>query len=282
MNNDRILDETHLRFMFEENFERLRAENGHSIAPELKEMAWQQVRMYWLKLRHIAEKVTDTEVHLNLPNQRTKSKRPFCIEGIVDIVREGDKTIMYDIKTHELSHVKDHIDIYQDQLNVYAYIWQNLRGQPLNETAVIATPLPAHIKEAVRNTGKDISQLLAACESWDPVVPIPVDPTQVRKTIEEFATTVDDIEENKFSSCDLGTLESRESDRGTFGTRVCRNCDGRFSCSSYREYGKKHKDLSWTKMAAFFDCPIDESELEDEKEVLIPLGENSENEVKEI
>ncbi len=59
--------------------------------------------MYWKKLRHIAEKVTDTEVRLNLPNQTTPKGRGFCVEGVVDIVREDEKVTMYDIKTHDLA-----------------------------------------------------------------------------------------------------------------------------------------------------------------------------------
>src|SRR5689334_20809816 len=99
------LDEQDLREMFDHNFGRLRRENGHSLGRDVQEAAWEEVRFYWRKLRHIAETVTDTEVKLNLPNQKTPKKRTFCIEGIVDIVREGEKVIMYDLKTHELEYV---------------------------------------------------------------------------------------------------------------------------------------------------------------------------------
>ena len=88
------ISEQQLREMFDQNFERLRLENGHSLAPDVREAAWEQVRCYWRKLRHIAETVTDTEVKLNLPNQKTPKKRTFCIEGVVDFVRENEKGTM--------------------------------------------------------------------------------------------------------------------------------------------------------------------------------------------
>ena len=60
----------------------------------------------------------------------------------MDIVREDDRVVMYDIKTHDTEAIKANIEDYERQLNVYAYIWQNLRGQRLDETAVICTQLP--------------------------------------------------------------------------------------------------------------------------------------------
>src|SRR6266852_3480740 len=105
------IEET-MRRKFEENFERLRAESGHTLSPDLKQTAWEQVRMYWRRLPGIAETVTETEVKLNLPNQVTPNEGKFSIEGVVDIVREGERTIMYDIKTHELEYVKSHLDDY--------------------------------------------------------------------------------------------------------------------------------------------------------------------------
>ena len=77
MKDSPSMTERDLKDMFEQNFEHLRAENGHSLSPEVREAAWQQVRLYWSRLRHIAEAVTDTEVELSLPNQKTPKGRPF-------------------------------------------------------------------------------------------------------------------------------------------------------------------------------------------------------------
>ena len=48
---------------------------------------------------------------------------------------------------------------------------------------------------------------------------------------------VDDIEGKKFRPPSVEVLHGTLPGTSTiFATRVCRNCDARFSCSSYREY----------------------------------------------
>jgi hypothetical protein len=244
--------------MFDQNFERLRLESGHSLAPDVRDAAWQQVRLYWRKLRHIAESVTDTEVKLNLPNQKTPKKRVFCIDGVVDIVREQGTVTMYDLKTHDLEFVQENIDLYRDQLNVYAYIWQSLRGERLDGTAVIATPLPDSVSVAMRSGNP--AQIEAALNEWNPVVPITFDAGNVNKTIAEFAKVVDRIEDHEFQPPPLSELTKRDGTNRPFATRVCINCDMRFSCSSYREYARNNKGRGWNKIADFYDLEGDEAE----------------------
>jgi hypothetical protein len=252
------LDEAELHRLFDENFARLRLENGHSLGRDVQVSAWEQVYGYWLKLRHIAETVTDTEVKLNLPNQKSPKGRRFCIEGVVDIVREEEKVTMYDLKTHELQFVRQNLALYRDQLNVYAHIWRHLHGERLDETAIIATPLPDLLAQAIRAGDKaGIERELAR---WEPVVPIPFDDKNVAKTIADFGRVVDQIEDHTFQPPPLKRLEETDGQRGTFATRVCRNCDLRFSCSSYRQYAQKHKDRSWTKYGDFYDQEPEEEE----------------------
>jgi hypothetical protein len=274
MKKQEIISEDMLHAMFIENFERLRAEGGHSLSPEVKDAAWQQVRMYWKKLRHIAEKVTDTEVRLSLPNQTTPKGRGFCIEGVVDIVREDEKVTMYDIKTHDLEFVRANIDFYEEQLNVYAHIWNKLHNQRLDETAIIATPVPDLVMDAIR-TG-DPDAVTKACEQWDPVVPIPTDERKVQNTVQQFGKVVDSIEEHRFSPPSLAGLQKRDGQRETFATRVCRNCDARFSCDSYRQYAVKYKDRKWTKLAGFYDMPAEENEQLDREVAAMPGLETAE------
>ena len=162
--------EDFIRQVFEENFERLRLESGHSIAPHVKETALNQTLLYWRKLRDIAENVTDTEVRLSLPGQESPRGREYTIEGVVDIVREHDRILMYDIKTHDADYVRANIDLYEQQLNVYAHIWEELRQQPLDETAVIATDYPEAVQEALASG--DPQQMAYALEQWEPVVPV--------------------------------------------------------------------------------------------------------------
>lgn len=256
MKTQLTMNEKQLREMFDNNFERLRLENGHSLSSEVREAAWEQVRLYWRKLGHIAQTVTDTEVKLSLPNQKTPKKRTFCIDGVVDIVRENKKVTMYDLKTHDLEFIQDNMELYRDQLNIYAHIWQNLHNERLDETAIIATPVPEFVSTAVRSG--DESKIEAAMAAWNPVVPIAFDANNVKKTIANFAKTVDQIEDHEFHPPSLQVLCTRDGKHGTFATRVCRNCDMRFSCSSYREYALKHKDRNWSKFADFYDLEEDE------------------------
>lgn len=104
---------------FEKNFEALKFESGHSLTYDTKQRAKEQVFLYFLRLEEIARSVTETEVRLYLPGQETPDGKKFSIEGIVDIVAENGKTIMYDLKTHDSEYVESHKEIYQDQLNVY-------------------------------------------------------------------------------------------------------------------------------------------------------------------
>ena len=115
--------EERIEEFFEENMATLALESGHSLSPQARETARQQVLMYWRKLRAIAERVTDTEVRLSLPQNRSPDGRTFAIEGIVDIVREDERVVMYDIKTHETETIRANIEDYERQLNVYAHIW---------------------------------------------------------------------------------------------------------------------------------------------------------------
>ena len=193
---DPATTERFIREAFENNFEQLRFESGHALAPEVKERALEQALLYWRKLRDIAESVTDTEVDLQLPNQKTPGGRKFNIEGIVDIVREEGRTVMYDLKTHDAEFVSDNIDMYEEQLNVYAYIWQELRKQHLDEVAVIATQFPESVGEAMRND--DPVELEAALAKWNPVIPIAFKRENVSSTIHEFGKVVDAIEKRRF------------------------------------------------------------------------------------
>lgn len=224
-----------LRQMFNENYATLRLESGHAMSPYITEIAFQQVLRYWQRLRDVAEQVTDTEVRLTLPEQKTPEGRKYTIEGVVDIVRDDDRTIMYDIKTHDAEYVRANVEEYEKQLNVYAHIWQGLRGEPLDETAIIATALPEALSEAIQRRNDQL--ILKQMATWQPLVPIPLDQSHVHSTIQEFGKVVDLIEGKEFTPPSAERL--KEKQRGTsapFAVRVCRNCDARFSCTSYRNY----------------------------------------------
>ena len=230
-----------IRDAFEQNFENIRRDSGHAISPQLKELALNQVLLYWRKLKDIAVSITETEVRLNLPNRTTPSGRRFSIEGVVDIVRANDRVIMYDVKTHESEYVRAHPEEYEQQLNVYAYIWHKLRGQQLDEAAIIATGYPPAVREAIAN--RDPKAIASALSNWDPLIKLPFKPERVQDMIEDFARVVDQIEDNHFSPTSVEKLRERvgKSDNSLFATAICRYCDARFSCSAYRKYASAAK-----------------------------------------
>jgi hypothetical protein len=227
--------EEKIRERFELNYEILRAEGGHALTNDAKETAFNQILYYYRRMRYVADNITETEVKLSLSDQFTPAGRRFSIEGIVDIVSEQNKVTMYDIKTHDTGYIRANKEIYERQLNVYAYIWQNLRENKLDETAIISTALPPSLRAAIYL--KNEERINAELKKWDPVIPIGFSEKSVAETIEDFAKVVDKIESNSFESPSVKTLKDKvEGSNVNFALRVCGNCDGRYSCESYREY----------------------------------------------
>lgn len=224
-----------------------------------KKTALDQVLLYWRSMRKIAERITDTEVRLSLPGQRSPQGREYTIEGVVDILRADDQTVMYDIKTHDADYVRANLELYKQQLNVYAHIWQELRGEALDAMAIIATAFPHAIKEALENP--EPMALETALQDWEPLIPIEYDPAYKDRTVLAFGETVDRIENGEFSPPPLERLQEnipgiRTHER--FGTRVCRNCDARFSCNSYRQYVRGTSRLAERRMSYFTDDQPDQ------------------------
>jgi hypothetical protein len=197
--------EQFLKDAFEANFERLREESGRVVTPDVKKAALEQVLLYWRRLRTLAEQVTETEVHLVLPDQRSPEGRRYTLEGVVDIVREHDQTVMYDLKTYlDAEAAKADIDPHFKQLNVYAHIWQTLRGQPLDEVAVIATRPTRSLRSALAT--QDDARIAKALESWEPVLPVNVEQGVLDAVIAEFGCVVDAIEGHRFAPPPVETL----------------------------------------------------------------------------
>jgi len=251
-----------IREFFDDNYELLALESGHKVTEDVKRLALQQVLFYYKKMRRVAEKVTDTEVRLTLPSQTTPQGRPFTIEGIVDIVREEEETWMYDIKTHDPEFVIANRHFYEKQLNVYAYIWKGLRGQPLDQTAIISTDFPVELKIAMREN--DAFRISEAVERWNPEILIPYHPEHVEETIRDFANTVDCIENHEFAPPSPEKLDEKlPGSNSRFGRRICRRCDARFSCNSYRQYIFKSGSILQADYQKFISDLADDADQED-------------------
>jgi len=258
---DAPIEEVLCRF-FEENYELLRMEDGRSLSPEVREAAWQQVRLYWLKLHEVATRVTETEVKLTLPGQTTPKGRKFAIEGVVDIVREEGRATMYDIKTHDLETIRGNLELYERQLNVYAHIWRHLRGQALDETAIISTSFPRAVKEAL-SSGIP-GHLEAELARWNPVVRIPFSEERLEETIRHFGEIVDAIEDGDFDPAPVAKLQSRlPGMKANFATQVCINCDARYSCDSFRAYNAQQSRRVADAMMTYLADTASDIELTD-------------------
>lgn len=257
--------EIEMRRMFEENFELIRLESGHSITDFIKEEAWKQVVLYYRKLNHIAEKVTETEHKLSLPLHKTSKGRHFTIEGVVDILNQEGVTWMYDIKTHELEYILHNIELYEEQINIYAHIYQKLKKLRLDHVGIISTNLPDYVTYALRSRNE--AQIKKALDTWQPVVEIKYDDANIQATIDNFAEVVDAIEDKSFESPGLEYLKTRVESRSgqLFASRVCRNCDARFSCPSYRKYLMENQNTyDKSKIKKYLlDLPVDNEEQEE-------------------
>lgn len=230
--------EERLKEIFELNYEYIRLEGGVPFTQEIKDQAWQQILYYYRKLQEIANKVTETEVKLTLPNLRSPKGKKFSIEGVVDIVREDEEVWMYDIKTHDAEYIRANKDYYSQQLNVYSYIWEHIRGNQLDHTAVISTMLPLSLKDAIQCN--DTPREKVAFENWEPVIELDRSKEKIEETITDFGRVVDLIESKTFTPPTADALETKiEGTTRKFATQVCRNCDARFSCGSFRAYAMK-------------------------------------------
>ena len=261
MKSDAQIEEF-IREAFEKNFEQLRHESGHSLSARNKQTALNQALLYWRKLKDIANRITETEVRLNLPGQTTPGKRTFGIEGVVDIVREGDKVVMYDIKTHNAADVYAAKDDYERQLNIYAHIWQNLRGQPLDEIAIIATAYPDELKDAMNE--EDEEAIFYELERWNPIIEFDVNPEHVEHIIYDFGRVVDCIENGEFEPAPVRKLKtSIDSKQTKFAAGICRNCDARFSCEAYRRYvtsSRSPRDADFKRYLDDYGTELDQQE----------------------
>lgn len=88
---------------------------------------------------------------------------------------------------------------------------------------------------------------------WQPVIPIDYDTQHIHATIEDFGQVVDAIESGRFTPASVSRLKKVEARGRTFATRVCRNCDARFSCRSYYEYVSSTSRSSARELREFYN-----------------------------
>lgn len=226
---------------FSENYTSLSSETGKSLSLKQQEAAIQQVVYYLYRMWDIAENVTETEVKLVLPGQRTRKNRKYNLLGVVDLVSDDSGTRMYDLKTLEKDVILEDKEKFKKQLSIYSHIWKGIKDQKLDGTAIIATSVPAEIKRVVKQFIEDpeakFQEFHSAIEKVEPIISVDVNEAQIQDFLTEFGDTIDKIEERVFTPANVIKLRTKQhATNSDFGSLVCRNCDARYSCDSYREY----------------------------------------------
>jgi len=240
--------EDFIKLRLKENLKLMQAETGQRVNQNVVIAAERQALAYWHTMHLLAEKITETEVKLSLPECSTPKGRTFTIEGVVDIVKEDSGMSIYDIKTMPRDYVEKNKLKFAMQLNVYAHILGGLKDVKVKKAAVIATAPADNLKRKF-NTAP-FKQFIDMLESMDPFVDIPLNEDSITDTITKFGEIVDRIQDGDFKPKSVGDLKRKDTEGGKtrqFGTDVCRNCDARFSCSSYREFRSIPENLKKVK-----------------------------------
>jgi hypothetical protein len=191
---------------FADNLSILEAEGQLRLNAFVRVQALLQVKLYWAKLKDLALRVTRSEVPISLSNLKTEEGRSYTIQGVADVIEEGDKNILYDIKTHAPDFVRRNIGRYEARLNIYAKVWSERSGSAIDGTAVIATPLPGKLRYALQDGAPE--KIARALEEWNPVIPVTSDERGAQKTLDEFNKTVEAIESRHFDPAPLAELEA--------------------------------------------------------------------------
>ncbi|WP_299515690.1 PD-(D/E)XK nuclease family protein [uncultured Rummeliibacillus sp.] len=235
MNEEAFFDmELQLREWFDDNYEELKLAGGHALSTRVKKIAFQHILQYWRKMKEIANEVTDTELTLTLSKQKSPLGREYSVKGNVDLLRTENTFYMYDIKTESPDNIKDNLEKYKGQLNLYAKMYYDLYGDPMAKAAIIATGQTESLKEAW-NSG-DEKKVNEELKKWNPFIEIPVDKDSTSELLQIFGDTVDKIEEQQFSPPNEEELQKKKRQNKNFAQHVCDNCDGRFSCPSFKNY----------------------------------------------
>lgn len=254
--------EIYIQEAFEDEVALTEQETGVRANAFARREALRQVLLYWRKLKSVAETVKETEVRLVLPNRESPKGRRYNLVGIVDIISDDSGTWMYDLKTHEPEYVRGHPAEYAAQLDVYATIYEELKGGKIDGTGVISTGIPLKLRNAI--SANDQAAIDKEFRSWEPLIPLPFARESREATIQDFGRVVDEIEEGQFSPLPPEKLEKDYAGRGrSFGERICQNCDIRYSCVSYRAWRLEGKKIRRDNVLDYFR--LAENREEDEE-----------------
>lgn len=263
---------------FEDELAHIEEETGVRTNAFARREALRQVLLYWRKLKSTAESVKETEVRLVLPNRESPKGRRFNLVGVVDIIATELGMMMYDLKTHEPEYIRSHPDDYASQLDVYATIYEELKGDHIDGTGIVSTGLPVRLRDAM--SAGDQAAIEKELKIWEPLIPLPFSRESRDATLVDFGRVVDCIEDGEFPPPLPDRLEEPFAGRGrSFGERVCQNCDIRYSCSSYRAWRLDGKKLKRDTVLEYFR--LAENHEEDEEYRYAAEARSTDNQIKE-
>ena len=164
-----------------------------------------------------------------------------------DEAKQFDGVWLYDLKTHDQERINANLTPYKEQLFIYAFIWKNLQGNQLDNTAIISTSLPNKLEKAIALGKPELIE--REVKNWEPIIPIGYSEDEVADMINNFGEVVEHIENSDFAAPDVNTLLNvPDGMKKPFAVHVCRNCDVRYSCKSYAEYMKVSKGANRNNM----------------------------------
>lgn len=244
-----------IKTRFDANYDRQRYRCGETLSLEERDNARAQVLVYYKKFESLAQSLSNAEMKLRLPNQETPKGRFFSITGVLDAVAdENGNKVIYDIKTLTRAAIERFIDFYSDQLNLYAYIWEQITGEKIYALRIIATRLPEEVQYALKNESP--KELEESLQKWNPLIEIEVRKEAIDELIKAFRKTVDFIEDGFFSA-----RSYQELHRNDLAESMCVQCNARFSCDSFLEYVRRHSNKETkANWMAIFDDPFGRKE----------------------
>ena len=231
--NDEIKIEEKLREFFEANYEYLKESSGHSINELMKERAFEQVLIYWKKHRQMILDGKVSSMQISVPNLRTPNKAiPYSIEGMIDVLEKDGKRSLFDVTTNSREQIEDDIDLYKDELNLYAYELERMKESDIGGTFVLSTSMPRDVRYALKNG--NASELEHALANWNPIVPVQHSHDVLESAVKKVGEVVEKIQNCEFDPPSPSVLKKEFKDGRTFCSHICENCDIRKSCEAFK------------------------------------------------
>ncbi|MDI9348082.1 MAG: hypothetical protein QM538_06210 [Methylacidiphilales bacterium] len=254
--SESVISKHHLakiREYFDNNVNEIKSQGSHTLNNHVITNAYIEVVAYWLKHEQMKNSIIASEEKIQENNINTTKGRVCSLQGVVDIMQYDDvemSAALFEIKTQPKEYLTDIAIQCEKQLSLCKEIWSkniNNKDKSITNTYVISTSVPRHIKQEIKKlyltpeSSSSVIQSNATLDSfirdWDPILQINTNAKLARETIADCKEIVDQIEDYKFNPPPPSVLKKvMPVSKRPFGSEVCRHCDVRFSCESYKAF----------------------------------------------